>query len=145
MVYLGGFAAGFITEQFPDATPGETFDFFPFPGGKVTGGANIVYAFNSDPTTCSYLTHLASADAQQIWVDAGGFTSVNSEVSLDAYPDDVARKQAEQLLDAEVFRFDLDDAIGGDVQTAIFQGVTQYLSSPDQLEQILESIQATTQ
>jgi alpha-glucoside transport system substrate-binding protein len=145
MVYLGGFAAGFITDQFPDAQPGETFDFFPFPGGKVTGGANIVYAFNSEPTTCSYLTHLASAEAQQIWVDAGGFTSVNSEVSMDAYPDDVARKQAEQLLEAETFRFDLDDAIGGDVQTAIFQGVTQYLSNPDQLEQILESIQATTQ
>ncbi len=145
MVYLGGFAAGFIEDQFPDAQPGQDFDFFPFPGGKVTGGANIVYAFNDDPTTCSFLTHLASADAQQIWVDIGGFTSVNSEVSLDAYPDDVARAQAQQLLDAETFRFDLDDAIGGDVQAAIFQGVTQYLSNPGQLESILESIQATRQ
>src|SRR5690606_35637976 len=36
LVYLGGFAAGFITEQFPDAQPGETYDFFPWPGGGVT-------------------------------------------------------------------------------------------------------------
>jgi alpha-glucoside transport system substrate-binding protein len=145
MVYLGGFATGFITEQFPDATPGETFDFFPFPGGKVTGGANIVYAFNDDETTCSFLTHMASAEAQQVWVDAGGFTSVNTEVPLEAYPDDVARKQAEQLLEADVFRFDLDDAIGGEVQAAYFQGITQYLQNPGQLESILESIQATRQ
>ena len=143
MVYLGGFAAGFIEEQYPDAQPGDDYDFFTWPGGAITGGANIVYAFNDDPTTCSFLNYIAGAEAQQIWVDAGGFTSVNSEVSLDAYPDDVARKQAEQLLDAETFRFDLDDAIGGEVQTAIFNGITQYIGSPNQLESILQQIEQT--
>jgi alpha-glucoside transport system substrate-binding protein len=142
MVYLGGFASGFITDQFPDAVPGEDFDFFPFPGGGVTGGANIVYAFNSDPTTCSLLNWLVSAEAQQIWVDRGGFTSVNSQVSLDSYPDAVAGAQAEQLATAELFRFDLDDAIGGALQQAFFQGVTQYLASPSDLDSILSNIEA---
>jgi alpha-glucoside transport system substrate-binding protein len=142
MVYLGGFASGFITDQFPDAVAGTDFDFFPFPGGGVTGGANIVYAFNDDPTTCSFLNYLASAEAQQIWVERGGFTSVNSQVGLDAYPDAIARAQAEQLSGAEVFRFDLDDAIGGALQLAFFDGVTQYLANPDDLDSILANVEA---
>jgi alpha-glucoside transport system substrate-binding protein len=142
MVYLGGFASGFIADQFPDAVAGEDFDFFPFPGGAVTGGANIVYAFNADDTTCSFLNYLASAEAQRIWVDRGGFTSVNSQVSLDSYPDPVARAQAEQLATAEVFRFDLDDAIGGALQLAEFAGVTEYLTSPEDLDSILSGIEA---
>ena len=42
--------------------------------------------------TCSFLSHIAGADAQKIWVQRGGFTSVNKKVSLDSYPDPVARK-----------------------------------------------------
>jgi alpha-glucoside transport system substrate-binding protein len=141
MVYLGGFASTFITQQFPQAQPGTDFDFFPFPGGKVTGGANIVYAFNNDPGTCSLLSYLAGAQGQEIWVKAGGFTSVNKEVNLDSYPNEVARRQAEQLLEADSFRFDLDDAIGGALQQAYFTGVTQYLTNPGQLESILQSIE----
>jgi alpha-glucoside transport system substrate-binding protein len=145
MVPLGGFAAGFITTQFPDAEPAVDFDFMPWPGGAVTGGANIAYAFNSDPATCSFLNYLAGAEAQQVWVERGGFTSLNSEVSMDAYPNEIARKQAQQLLEADTFRFDMDDAIGGAGQQAIFTGILQYLASPDQLDQILEGIEAARQ
>ena len=142
MTYMGGFASGFIADQFPNAVAGTDYDFFPFPGGGVTGGANIVYAFNSDPTTCSFLDHIASADAQQIWVDLGGFTSVNSNVDASSYPDVVAQAQAEQLTTAETFRFDLDDAIGGDLQSTFFTGVTSYLADPSTLDSILADIEA---
>ena len=143
MMYLGGFASTFIAEQFPNLQPETDYDFFTFPGGKVTGGANIVYAFNSDPATCSLLMHLASAEAQEIWVESGGFTSVNEAVPMEAYPDPIAEKSARQLLEAPAFRFDLDDAIGGATQDAIFAGVTQYLANPGQLDSILQNIQAT--
>jgi alpha-glucoside transport system substrate-binding protein len=139
---LGGFASTFITERFPNAQPGEDFDFFSFPGGKVTIGANIVYAFNNDEGTCSLLRYLAGAEAQEIWVQAGGFTSINEEVDLDAYPDEVARNVAEQMLNADVVRMDLDDALGAATQQAIFTGVTEYLANPNQLDSILASIQA---
>ncbi|MEX2445912.1 MAG: extracellular solute-binding protein [Dehalococcoidia bacterium] len=142
MTYLGAFASGIITEQYPDLVAGEDYDFFPFPGGGVTGGANIVYAFNDDETTGSLLEHLASAEAQSVWVEAGGFTSVNEHVQLESYPDDVSRKVAEQLRDAEVFRFDLDDAIGGNLQQTMFTGITQYLQDPGALDQILQDIEA---
>jgi alpha-glucoside transport system substrate-binding protein len=142
MSYLGAFGAGFITQQFPSIEPGTGFDFTTFPGGDVTGAANIAYAFNDDPTTCSFLEHLAGAEAQQVWVELGGFTSVNEDVDLEAYPSDVAKRLAEQLLEAETFRFDLDDAIGGGLQQAYFQGVTQFLQNPGQLDQILQQIEA---
>lgn len=142
MVYLGAFAAGFITDQFADAQPEQDFDFFPFPGGGVTGDLNIVYAFRTDETVCSFLDWLASAEAQQIWVERGGFTSVNNNVPLDAYPDEVSRKAAQGLLEAPAFRHDLDDAVGGAWQSAFFTGVTQYIANPDQLEAILADIEA---
>lgn len=143
MVYMGGFASGFIAEQFPALVPAEDFAFMPFPGGGVTGAANIVYAFNDDETTCSLMQHLASASAQRIWVDLGGFTSVNSGVALDAYPDPIARAQAEQLTTAALFRFDHDDIIGGDTQAAIFAGITGYLADPGSLDDILANVEAT--
>ena len=143
MTPLGGFAVTFINEQFPDAVAGEQYDFFPWPGGKVTGGANIAYAFNSDPDTCSFLMHLASAEAQQIWVERGGFTAVNTGVSLDAYPDPIARRLAEQLTTAGVFRFDLDDAIGGAAQQAEFEGILQYLNDPASLDNILQNVEGS--
>lgn len=142
MVYLGGFASGFITTQFEDAQPGTDFDFFPFPGGDVTGSANIAYAFNNDPGTCSFLSYLASADAQQIWVDRGGFTSLNTNITPDSYPDEIAAAQADQLLNAETFRFDLDDAIGGALQQAFFTGIQDYLNDPGQLDRILSDIES---
>lgn len=145
MLGLGGFASGFITTQFPNLKAEDDFDFFTWPGGKITGGANIVYAFNDKPATCSFLNYLASADAQEIWVKEGGFTSVNSDVDMEAYPNPIARKQAEQLIDAETFRFDLDDAIGGDLQNTYFAGVTEFLSDPSKLDQILAEIEAARQ
>jgi len=141
MVYLGGFASGFITDQFPSAQPGTDFNFFTWPGGGITGDGNIVYAFNNNEATCSFLNYLATGEAQQIWVEEGGFTSLNGEVDLDAYPSDLARDQARQLLEAETFRFDLDDAIGGALQQALFQGLTQYIVDPGSLDSILQQIE----
>lgn len=142
MNYLGAFAETSITEQFPEAVAETDYDFMTFPGGAATGGANIVYAFNMNDTICSFLKNIAGAEAQQIWVELGGFTSVNENVSLDSYPGPVARKAAEQLLNAPEFRFDLDDAIGGAVQAAVFTGVNAFLQNPDDLDSILQNIEA---
>ncbi|HET9477063.1 MAG TPA: ABC transporter substrate-binding protein [Dehalococcoidia bacterium] len=148
MHYMGSFNAGFITDPelgFPEGLePGTDFDFFPFPGGGVTGDGNIMMLFNSDPATCAFADWMASAEAQEIWVSRGGFTSLNSEVDLEAYPTDLDRKVAEQLTDPDtVFRFDADDAmpsgVGGD-NGAVFTGILAYLSGDD-LDEILQGIE----
>ena len=142
MFYLGGFAAGFIIDQFPEAVAGEDFDFFPFPGGGVAGGANLVYAFNDSETTQSLMQHLATAEAQQVWVDLGGFNSVHKDIDFSGYPDPVSRSLAESLLNASAFRFDLDDTVSGGFQQAFWVGVTSYLANPGNLDDILASIEA---
>jgi alpha-glucoside transport system substrate-binding protein len=145
MTYLGAFAEGILRGQFPDIEPATDFDFFTFPGGGATGGANIVYAFNTNPTVCSFLSYMASAEAQQIWVDLGGFTSVNTKIPVSSYPGPVAQKAADKLINAPSFRFDLDDAIGGATQQAIFTGITSFLQDPDSLDSILQNIESTRQ
>ena len=142
MFYLGGFAAGFIGDQFPDAVAGEDYDFFPFPGGGVAGGANLVYAFNDSETTQSLMQYLATAEAQQIWVNLGGFNSVHAATDFSCYPDAVSRNLAESLLTAKAFRFDLDDTVGGGFQQAFWVGVTNYLTNPNDLDSILGSVEA---
>ncbi len=140
--HQAGFAAGEITNQFPDAVAGTDFDFFPWPGGAVIGSGDIVYAFNSDETTCSFMSHLASAEAQQIWVEGGGGLSSNTGLSLDVYPDPINRKAAERLTTAATVRFDLDDTLGGAIQQAIWTGVTDYIADPSSLDATLAAIQA---
>jgi alpha-glucoside transport system substrate-binding protein len=142
MVYLGSFAAGFITDQFPDAVPGEDVDFMPFPGGAITGDFNVAYMFNADEATCSFMEHIASAEAQQIWLERGGFTSANQNIDTSAYENDVERRAAEAVLDAATFAGDMDDLVGGQWQQALFQAVIQYMSDPGQLESLLESVNA---
>jgi alpha-glucoside transport system substrate-binding protein len=142
MVYLGSFGAGFIETQFPDLVAGDDYDFMPFPGGAITGGFNVAYALNDSETSCSFLTHLAQADTQQIWVDIGGFNSAHREIDLSAYENAVARKAAEQLLEAEVFAGDLDDLVGGEWQATFWAGAIQYLGDPDSLDEVLSSIEA---
>ena len=148
MYFLGSFTQGFVTAQFPDAVAGEDYSFFPFPTinpdypGAATGGGGLNVAFNDDPATQSLMKYLASAGAQQIWVSRGGFASPNSNVSLQAYPDEIASKAAEQLTTANFFRFDLDDLLGGGEQAAVWSALLDYIQSPADLDSILENLEA---
>ncbi len=148
MYYLGAFTQGFISEQFPELVAGEEYAFFPFPSinpqyaGAVTGSANVVVTFNDNPTSQSFVEYLASAEAQQVWVERGGFTSTNNQVSLDAYTNPLARLAAEQLTTATVFRFDADDNMPSAVQKAFWTGTLVYLQNPSQLDNILANIES---
>ena len=147
MYYLGAFTQGFISKQFPELVAGGDFAFFPFPTidpqytGAVTGGANVIVLFNDNPTSRSFVEYLASAEAQQIWVERGGFTSVNNQVSLAAYPNPLARLAAQQLTGATVFRFDADDNMPPAVQKAFWEGILAYLQDPVLLDSILAEIE----
>jgi len=151
MNYLGDFAAGFISAQFPNLVPGEGYDFFPFPSidqqfsGGVTGGADLIVVFKDTPTVRSFVQYLSGADAQTIWVQRGGFTSVNNKVSLDAYPNPITRATAEQLLNATLFRYGAGDSMPSAVQTAWWSGVVSYLQNPNSLDSVLANIESVAQ
>lgn len=148
MYFLGSFTQGFIKEQFPNFICEEDYSFFPFPimnpqyQNAVTGGGNLLVMFNDTEASRSLIEYLATAEAQEIAVGQGGFTSPNKQVSEASYPDALAAKVAEQLTSAKIVRFDADDIWGGALQAAFFQGILDYLAIPSELDRILSDIEA---
>ena len=145
--------ASFITDFFANeagATP-EQYDFFPFPNlndefaGSVTGGGDLVGMFNDTPQARSLIEYLLTPEAQQIWVERGGFISANSGVPLDAYPDETSRRSAEILQNAEVFRFDGSDLLPAAVADAFNAGMVAFAQNQGDLSSILDRIDRARQ
>jgi alpha-glucoside transport system substrate-binding protein len=151
MVYLGDFAETFITAQFKSAKAGTDFNFFPFPTinsqypNSVTGGADLVTAMNDNGAVKQLVQYLETAAAQEIWVKRGGFTSPNKGVSLDAYPDAVAKASAQQLTSAQNYRFGADDLMPSQVEDAFWKAMVSYIQNPGSLDSILSDMESTAQ
>jgi alpha-glucoside transport system substrate-binding protein len=147
MNYLGDFATGFITNQFPQALPGVDFDFFPFPtldarySGAVTGSADLVVAMRDNDAVRQFMSYLSGAAAQSIWVKRGGATSVNKEVNLVDYPNDVARRSAHMLIGATTFRFGADDMMPFAVERVFWQQIQNFIADQSQLDKVLNTIE----
>ncbi len=138
MVYEGDFVAGTITDE-TDAQLGEDADFFPFPSvdgsdPMVVGGGDVAVLMTDNEAAQALIEFLATPEAAEIWVELGGFTSPNQSVDLDAYPDDISRKSAEQLVEAATFRFDLSDlvpsAFGGTPAQGMWKALQDFLVNP---------------
>ncbi|MBU4313950.1 MAG: ABC transporter substrate-binding protein [Actinobacteria bacterium] len=141
--------ASFITGFFPEGlVAGNDYDFFPFPsidpayGIPVLGGADLIVVFNNTPEVQQLVKYLATAQPQEIWAaKGGGFISPNKAVSLDAYPDELTRKMAEMVVNAEVFRFDASDLMPAAVGSGSFwTGTLDYVGGED-LDTVLEEIE----
>ena len=113
-VIEGDFVAGVITAE-TKAKPGDDFDVFPFPaieGGPenaVVGGGDTAIMFNDSPAAKALMEYLATKEAAEIWAAKGGFASGNKNVDDSVYPDEITRKTASALGEAETFRFDMSD------------------------------------
>jgi len=142
--------ASFITGFFPEGVvAGEDYDFFPFPpidpayGTPVLGGADLIVMFNDTPQARAFMQYLATPEPQEIWAAKGGFLSPNKRVSLDVYPDDLTRKMAKMVVEAEVFRFDASDLMPAAVGSGSFwKGTLDYVSGVD-LDTVLAAIEAS--
>ena len=138
MVYEGDFVAGVIADE-TDATVGEDADFFDFPSVKgsdpaIVGGGDVAVMLNDSEAAGELMKFLASAEAAEIWAEAGGFTSPNKNVDADIYPDDIAKRSAEALVEAETFRFDLSDLqpadFGGTPSQGMWKALQDFLADP---------------
>ena len=149
MYYEGDFVAGFITGQFKSAQPGTDFNFFPFPSisgaGGVTGGADVIVMMKNTDAAQSFVKYLATAQAQEIWVKLGGFTSVNKSVDLSTYPDQIAQNSAKMLTSAPNFRFGAGDIMPPAVQQAWWKGMLTYIANPGSLDSVLSGIESVAQ
>jgi len=149
LYYLGDFAAGFISAQFPSLQAGTDYNFFPFPtinptyAGAVTGGADRIFAMKDNDAIRAYMQFLSTAEAQSIWVKQGGASSVNKAIDPSIYPNDVQRNAAKQLSTATYFRASPDDQMPTAMETAFWQGSVAYIQNPGQLDSILSSLEST--
>jgi alpha-glucoside transport system substrate-binding protein len=143
--------ASFITDFFKNeagAKDGD-FDFLVMPDinpeftGAITTAGDLFGMFNDTPQAQSLIQYLLTADAQQIWVERGGFISMNKNVPLDAYPDDTSRRSAEILANASAAKFDGSDLMPNAMNQKFFESIVAFVQNPDQLDSILADLDNT--
>ena len=116
----GGFVGGItLTDVNPNRKPGVDMDFFPFPtiddanGNPLVGGGDITAAFVNNEDVSKLIEYLASPEAGKIWVSTGAIVSPNKGVTDEAYPNELVKKEADQVKNAETFVFDGSDLLPG--------------------------------
>jgi len=138
----------FITAFFPEnAVMGENVDVFPFPtinqdiDAPVLVSGEIVAMFNDTPEARKLMEYLATSKPHEILAGFGGYLSPHQQVSLEAYPDEVTKRQAEILANAKLVRFDGSDMMPGAVGTGTFwTGIVDYVGGED-LDSVLSTIE----
>lgn len=127
--------------------PAGSYDFFLLPdmnpqySGAVEGAGDLFGMFHDTPAAKSLMAYLVTAEAQDIWVKAGGALSANKNAT--SYPDEISKRSAELLQNAKIFAFDASDLMPSAMNSAFWSGVVKYVQSPDQLDAILADLDKT--
>jgi alpha-glucoside transport system substrate-binding protein len=148
MYMEGGFVGGItLADVNPNVKPGETIDFFPFvtideaQGTPLVGGGDITAAFVNNEDVAKLVEYLASPEAGEIWVSTGAIVSPNKGVPSSAYPNELVRKEAEQVTTAETFVFDGSDLLPGALGEDWGTLLQTVIKDPGQIDSQLESFQ----
>jgi alpha-glucoside transport system substrate-binding protein len=140
--------ASFITGLggFKDKAAGTDYDFFPFPdinpanAGAVEGAGDLFGMFHDTEAAKSLMKYLVTAPAQDIWVKKGGALSANKNAT--SYPDDIAKRSAQLLVDAKIFVFDASDLMPTAMNAAFWKAMLDYVDDPSRLDAILGELDA---
>jgi alpha-glucoside transport system substrate-binding protein len=122
--------------------PGKDFAFFKMPPpdpsaapAQAVSGDLFFGAADTDNETATraLLEYLGSADAQSIWAERGGYIAPNADVPPSVYPTVLDREAAELWPTGsdEAAGYDLDDWIGGEIQTRYTQALQQLIRDYD--------------
>jgi len=131
--------------------PQEGYDVSGFPSingspPSVVGGGDIMTMFNDTPAARAFMQFLATPEAAQAWAERGGFSSANKNLDPEVYPDEILRKTASAIGEAEVFRFDLSDlqpaAFGATEGQGLWKLFQDFLKSPDDVDGIAQQMEA---
>jgi alpha-glucoside transport system substrate-binding protein len=131
--------------------PVEGYDVSPFPNINdsplsVVGGGDIMTMFNDTPASRAFMQFLATPEAAQAWAELGGFSSANKKLDTSVYPDEILRKTASAIGEAEVFRFDLSDlqpaAFGATEGQGLWKLFQDFLKNPNDVDGIAQQMEA---
>ncbi len=159
MVFEGAFVANEIDGT--GATLGKDVSYFDFPSigapsspvvgtsgpgndGEAVGG-DVAVLMRSTPEATRLLQFLATPEAAEPWVRAGGFASPNNKVDFEAYPDKATRAAAETLVAAEALSFDLSDmqcpAFGSDPERGMWPILQDFLRNPEAVAETAQRLE----
>jgi alpha-glucoside transport system substrate-binding protein len=146
MVHEGDFITGFITTNNPGLKPGTDFNYFMFPdiNNQYTGSAQVAGdlfgMFKDTPQARALMKYLTTPEAQSIWVKRGGALSPNKKVTLDVYPDQIAKEEAQVITSAKIVRFSADDLMPTAMENEFWKAILDYLQNPSNLDSILANL-----
>ncbi|HET9016482.1 MAG TPA: ABC transporter substrate-binding protein [Thermomicrobiaceae bacterium] len=120
-----------------DASKTPCYDFFPFPApaadsannGAIQGAGDVAMLLKSTPQAQELIKYLAGPQGGAIWAHLGGFATPNKTVSLDSYPNSVAKTDAQELQNASSFVFSLDD-LQGTWEHQMWQDMLNFVKNP---------------
>lgn len=147
MYFEGTWVQGVISDHFPSLIPVDDYNIFTFPeidpafGQPLMGSVDFVVLFHDNTDAQSLIQFLATPDAAEIWAAQGGYLSPNGGVDLNTYPDELGRAQAEQLVGAREFVYDLDDQLPFELQTYVWGAFMDFVAHQDQMMSILQGIE----
>jgi alpha-glucoside transport system substrate-binding protein len=149
MYMLGGFVGGIAIGQVnKNLKAGEDIDFFPFPeidaeyGSPLVGSGDVAAAMVNNEDVAKLIEYLATPEAGAIWVSTGAIVSPNKAVAADAYPNELVQKEADQVKNAESFRFDGSDLLPGTLGQEFGTLLQKIIKTPDNMDALLTTYQA---
>ncbi len=140
--FNGAFVNGTVPACDSTLVAGEDYGFFTLPpysgesapAQAVSGDLVIGAEDTQNPTaTHAFLEYAGSVEGQTIWAERGGYVAPNMKVSEDAYPtpNDKAAAALWPKDDSAVAGYDLDDWIGGEVQSTYREALVDLIRSGD--------------
>ncbi len=138
--------ASFITgfSQFKSHQSGKDYNFFQFPdidpqhAGAVEGAGDLFGMFHDTPAARSLMKYLVTAQAQDIWVKAGGALSANKNAK--SYPDDISKRSADILANAKSFVFDASDNMPTAMNDAFWKAMVALTNGSKTVDQVLADL-----
>ncbi len=152
MYMLGGFVGGIALGQVnPDLKVGEDIDFFPFPqidaanGDPLVGSGDVAAAMVNNEDVAKLIEYLSTPEAGKIWVSTGAIVSPNKGVTEASYPNPLVTKEAEQVKNAESFRFDGSDLLPGTLGQEFGTLLQRIVKTPANMDSALDTYQAAAE
>jgi alpha-glucoside transport system substrate-binding protein len=141
--------ASFITGlgAFKGKTAEKDYNFFPFPDinpsytGAVEGAGDLFGMFHDTDAAKSLMKYLVTAQAQDIWVKAGGALSANKNAT--DYPDNISKRSAQLLTGAKIFVFDASDLMPQAMNNAFWTAMLTVTKDPSKLDATLADLDKT--
>jgi len=148
MVIEGDFVPGVAKSKLKAVTG---YNVFPFPNigdgqQAVVGGGDSIVMFKDSPASQALVKYLATPEAAAIWAKLGGFSSANSKLAPESYPDDITRTTATGIAKAQTFRFDMSDlapaSFGGTPGQGEWKILADLLKNPKDIDGTANKLEA---